>query len=160
MIGLILGGTNLSFTEITIFDMKRPIDESSQYFLQKLFLYFLKVVDLEMTITIFELMDLHRLERILLGRRGEVQRYDNQINDVLERTENGRISGQLAFRPSPTQEMYQEGLMILKRKRNDLRVVLFQCDEIMIIPFSYEFKKLNVLKIKSMNKRIQFLIPF
>ena len=72
MIGLILGGTNLSFTEITIFDMKRPIDESSKYFLKKLFLYFLKVVDLEMAITIFELMDLHRLERILLGRRGEV----------------------------------------------------------------------------------------
>ena len=50
--------------------MKRPLDESSEYFFWVDILIW-KVIDLDAMITVDELMDLHRLERILLGRKGE-----------------------------------------------------------------------------------------
>ena len=43
---------------------------------------------------------------------------------ILESKKNGLVQGQLAFRPAPTEEMKMEGLTILRRKRNELRVLL------------------------------------
>ena len=75
-------------------------------------------------ITAEELMELHRLERSILGRQGFTVIVS--INSFLlsERKINGRVSGQLAFRPAPTENMRDEGLVILKQKRNELRKLL------------------------------------
>ena len=75
-------------------------------------------------ITAEELMELHQLERSILGRQGFTVIVS--INSFLlsERKINGRVSGQLAFRPAPTENMRDEGLVILKQKRNELRKLL------------------------------------
>ena len=85
-------------------------------------IYILKVIDLEATISANELMDLHRLERILLGRKGNKVMTLLMKEKISELKTNGMVQGQLAFRPAPTEEMKMEGLVILRRKRNELRV--------------------------------------
>ena len=80
------------------------------------------MIDLEATITAIELMDLHRLERILLGRKGKKVTIILLKKQISELKTVGMVQGQLAFRPAPTEEMKMEGLAILRRKRNELRV--------------------------------------
>ena len=76
-------------------------------------------------VPIDELMDLHRLERILLGKLG-IKNFRIFYTDLLERKGNGMIEGQLAFRPAPPEEIRNQGLRILRKKRNDLRVSITQ----------------------------------
>ena len=72
-------------------------------------------------VQIDELMDLHRLERILLGKKG-IENFRIFYTALSERKANGMIEGQLAFRPSPPEEIRNQGLRLLRKKRNDLRV--------------------------------------
>ena len=75
-------------------------------------------------ITAEELMELHQLERSILGRQGFTVIVSIKSFLLSERKINGRVSGQLAFRPAPTENMRDEGLVILKQKRNELRKLL------------------------------------
>ena len=49
--------------------------------------------------------------------------FELSLNFFSESTTLGLVQGQLAFRPAPTDEMRKQGLKILKRKRNNLRVI-------------------------------------
>ena len=84
----------------------------------------MKVIDLEEMITAKELMELHKLERSILGRQGFKVIITIKSCILSERKIQGRVFGQLAFRPAPTEKMRDEGLVILKRKRHELRKLL------------------------------------